>query len=44
MNRAIEVNRLTPVIDRVFSFDDAPAAYRYYEDARPFGKVVIAHN
>ena len=44
MNRAIEVNRLTPVIDRVFSFDDAPAAYRYYEDAQPFGKVVIAHN
>src|SRR5262245_47744072 len=43
MNRAIEVNRLRPVIDRVFAFDNAPDAYRYYEDARPFGKVVIAH-
>jgi NADPH:quinone reductase-like Zn-dependent oxidoreductase len=43
MNRAIEVNGLRPVIDRVFPFDDAVAAYRYYEDAQPFGKVVIAH-
>jgi NADPH:quinone reductase-like Zn-dependent oxidoreductase len=43
MNRAIEVNRLKPVIDRVFTFDDAVDAYRYYEDAAPFGKVVIAH-
>jgi NADPH:quinone reductase-like Zn-dependent oxidoreductase len=43
MNRAIEVNRLRPMIDRVFAFDEAVAAYRYYQDARPFGKVVIAH-
>jgi NADPH:quinone reductase-like Zn-dependent oxidoreductase len=43
MNRAIEVNRLKPVIDRVFSFDEAVDAYRYYEDVQPFGKVVIAH-
>ena len=42
MNRAIEANRLKPVIDRVFSFDEAVDAYRYYEDAAPFGKVVIA--
>jgi NADPH:quinone reductase-like Zn-dependent oxidoreductase len=44
MNRTIEVNRLTPVIDRVFPFDEAVAAYRYYEDVQPFGKVVIADN
>jgi NADPH:quinone reductase-like Zn-dependent oxidoreductase len=43
MNRAIEVNGLRPVIDRVFSFDEAVDAYRYYEAASPFGKVVIAH-
>ena len=42
MNRAIEVNRLKPVIDRVFSFDEAVDGFRYYEDAAPFGKVVIA--
>jgi NADPH:quinone reductase-like Zn-dependent oxidoreductase len=38
MNRAIAANRLTPIIDRVY-----PAAFRYYEDARPLGKVVIRH-
>jgi NADPH:quinone reductase-like Zn-dependent oxidoreductase len=42
MNRAIEMNGLRPVIDRVFGFDEAVDAYRYYERARPLGKVVIA--
>jgi NADPH:quinone reductase-like Zn-dependent oxidoreductase len=42
MNRAIEANRLIPVIDRVFPFDAAVEAYRYYEAAQPLGKVVIA--
>jgi NADPH:quinone reductase-like Zn-dependent oxidoreductase len=42
MNRAIAAHRLRPVIDRVFPFAEAPAAYRYYESGRPFGKVVIA--
>ena len=44
MNRAIEVNRLEPVIDRVFPFDETIDAYRYYENAKPFGKVVISHS
>ena len=44
MNRAIEVNGLRPVIDRVFAFEEAADAYRYYADTQPFGKVVIAHN
>ncbi|WP_067132731.1 zinc-dependent alcohol dehydrogenase family protein [Microtetraspora malaysiensis] len=42
MNRVIEANGLRPVIDRVFAFDDAPAAYRYYASGEAFGKVVIA--
>jgi NADPH:quinone reductase-like Zn-dependent oxidoreductase len=41
MNRAIAANRLRPIIDRVFTFEEIPAAFRYYEDARPLGKVVI---
>jgi NADPH:quinone reductase-like Zn-dependent oxidoreductase len=41
MNRAIAAGRLRPVIDRVFAFDDAPAAYRHYESGQAFGKVVI---
>jgi NADPH:quinone reductase-like Zn-dependent oxidoreductase len=41
MNRAIAVSGLEPVVDKVFSFDDAPAAYRHLQSARHFGKVVI---
>ncbi len=44
MNRAITVNRLKPVIDRVFSFKEAKSAYRYYQEARTFGKVVISQS
>lgn len=43
MNRAITLHRLKPVIDRVFPFEEAQAAYRYYEQAHPFEKVVISH-
>jgi NADPH:quinone reductase-like Zn-dependent oxidoreductase len=41
--RMLAEHQIKPVIDRVFDFDDAPAAYHYYESARPFGKVVIVH-
>jgi NADPH:quinone reductase-like Zn-dependent oxidoreductase len=41
MNRAIAAGGLKPVIDKVFPFDDAKAAYRYLESAAHFGKVVI---
>jgi NADPH:quinone reductase-like Zn-dependent oxidoreductase len=44
MNRAIAVNRLKPVIDRVFQFDDVPNAFRYFEGGQAFGKVVISHD
>jgi NADPH:quinone reductase-like Zn-dependent oxidoreductase len=43
MNRAIATHRLKPVIDRVFPFEGARAAYRYYEDGQHFGKVIISH-
>src|SRR6185437_13186835 len=42
MARAISANRIRPIVDRVFAFEDAPDAYRYYESARPLGKVVIS--
>jgi NADPH:quinone reductase-like Zn-dependent oxidoreductase len=34
--------RLSPVVDRVFPFDQAADAYRYMESGSHFGKVVIA--
>lgn len=42
MNRAITLNQLKPVVDRVFPFAEAPAAYRHLESGSHFGKIVIA--
>ncbi|UUZ92230.1 NAD(P)-dependent alcohol dehydrogenase [Paenibacillus sp. P25] len=41
MNRAIAASRLRPVIDRVFSFEEAGEALSYFKDNSRFGKVVI---
>ena len=41
LNRAIEVARLKPVIDRVFSFNEVKEAFRYMESGSHFGKIVI---
>src|SRR6202451_2447312 len=41
MNRAIEVNALKPVIDKVFAFADTPAAYKHMASGAHFGKIVI---
>ncbi len=41
MNRAIEINAIKPVIDKVFDFADAPAAYRHMAAGAHFGKIVI---
>ena len=41
MNRAIEVAGLKPVIDRVFDFGEARAAYEYLQSGQHFGKVVV---
>lgn len=40
-NRGIIQNGLKPVIDRIFPFADAPAAYRHLQSGAHFGKVVI---
>ena len=44
MHRAIAVNRLKPVIDHVFSFDDARVAHQYFSEHPHFGKVVISQS
>lgn len=41
MNRAIEVNRIKPIVDRVFPFDQAAEALRCLATGDFFGKVVI---
>ena len=41
MNRAIEVSAIKPVIDKVFAFAEAQAAYRHMASGAHFGKIVI---
>jgi NADPH:quinone reductase-like Zn-dependent oxidoreductase len=41
MNRAIAVNALHPVIDRVFAFEQAADAYRHMQSQAHLGKIVI---
>jgi NADPH:quinone reductase-like Zn-dependent oxidoreductase len=41
MNTAIANYDMHPVVDKVFVFDDAQAAFKYLEQGRHFGKVVI---
>ncbi len=43
MNRAIEANGLKPVIDKVFPFAEAKAAYQHLKSQNHFGKIVISH-
>lgn len=44
MNRAIAASELHPVVDRVFSFEEAREAYHFLEQGAHFGKVVIRHS
>lgn len=41
MNAAIAHNRLEPVVDKVFAFDEAKAAFEHLAAAKHFGKVVV---
>ncbi len=41
MNRAFELHQLRPVVDRVFEFGNARAAFEHLASGKRFGKVVI---
>jgi NADPH:quinone reductase-like Zn-dependent oxidoreductase len=41
MNRAIIVNQVKPVVDRVFPFEEAKQAYAHHASGQFMGKVVI---
>jgi NADPH:quinone reductase-like Zn-dependent oxidoreductase len=41
MNRFIEEHRITPVVDRKFTFDEALQAFVHMAEQRHFGKLVI---
>jgi NADPH:quinone reductase-like Zn-dependent oxidoreductase len=42
LNAFVDQHRIKPVVDRVFGFAEAKAAYAYQASAALFGKVVIA--
>ena len=44
MNAALELNRVRPVIDRIFDFEDARAAYHTMRAAGHFGKLVVTRS
>jgi NADPH:quinone reductase-like Zn-dependent oxidoreductase len=41
MSSAIERNRMRPVVDRVFGFDDVPEALKLMREGGHFGKIVV---
>ncbi|MGN6453077.1 MAG: zinc-dependent alcohol dehydrogenase family protein [Steroidobacteraceae bacterium] len=43
LNAFIDMHQLKPVVDRVFDFSQAKAAYAYQSSGALFGKVVIAN-
>lgn len=44
MNRALTLSRLQPVVDKVFPFEQAIEAWRYFDSRQQTGKVVISIN
>ena len=42
LNRAIEQNRIKPVVDKVFPFERAAEAFAYQGGGAHFGKIVIS--
>jgi NADPH:quinone reductase-like Zn-dependent oxidoreductase len=41
LNQALVQSKIQPVIDKVFPFADASAAYEYMASGSHFGKIVI---
>jgi NADPH:quinone reductase-like Zn-dependent oxidoreductase len=41
LNGFVTQHAIKPVIDQVFEFENAPAAYEYMDSGALFGKVVI---
>ena len=41
VNRAVAANRLKPVVDKTFAFEEAREALKYMESGSHFGKIVI---
>lgn len=38
----LEAGTLTPIIDKTFTLEEAPAALRYLQTGRALGKIIVA--
>jgi len=43
MNKAIALQGMRPVVDRVFAFEELHQVLRYLASGRHFGKICISH-
>jgi len=43
MVRAIDLHQISPVIDRVFAFEELKEAFDYLKSGAQFGKICIQH-
>jgi NADPH:quinone reductase-like Zn-dependent oxidoreductase len=43
LNAFVAEHRIKPVVDKVFAFEDAPAAFAAMDEGEFFGKIVIRH-
>ena len=41
MNRFIATHKIRPLVDRAFSFEEAPKAYDFMDNGSYMGKIVI---
>ncbi|RHX80963.1 zinc-dependent alcohol dehydrogenase family protein [Leptospira yasudae] len=41
MNKAVEANKIKPVVDHIFKFEEAPKAYDSLKSGKHFGKICI---
>ncbi|WP_197913342.1 zinc-binding dehydrogenase [Flavobacterium bizetiae] len=41
MNRAIEINNIQPIVDKVYLLEQIKEAFHYLDQGGHFGKVVI---
>ena len=41
LNVLIEQKKITPIIDKIFSYKNASAAHQYMQERKNFGKVLI---
>jgi len=42
LKELIEAGKLTPIVDRIYQFEEVPEALRYFGEGRHKGKIVIA--